>query len=312
MLLSILMPVYNVEHYLDQAIQSVLDLNIDYEIIIINDGSTDNSATILEKYQNISYIRIYHQENQGIAQTRNKLLSLATAKYIHFFDSDDSLNRINYQKIITNLDHDIHVFDYQIYYLNHQKLTGKINKLTNQSTDSITFLLKTIQKNNLPLFLWNMIFKRELITKFKFSNHYFEDLHFIYQILLNKDLSLKYHDLLVINYSRQRKNQITETYSYQNIYDRIIISTQLFQIINSTNYPINIKYQLKARVATLFYSAYILAYLHPKLNNLIIKNQDIFNYHNQFYLYLINILRKLNYQKSQKLLYQLCKIFKIL
>jgi glycosyltransferase involved in cell wall biosynthesis len=90
-LVSIIIPVYNVEQYLEECLDSILNQTYkNYEIIAINDGSTDNSAKILEKYkQKYEEIIVYHQENAGISVARNKGLKLAKGKYIYFLDSDD-------------------------------------------------------------------------------------------------------------------------------------------------------------------------------------------------------------------------------
>lgn len=90
-LVSVIIPVYNVEKYLKECIDSVINQEYkNIEIIIINDGSTDNSIYILNDYQ-LKYrnIRIVTQENSGLSATRNKGIELATGKYIYFLDSDD-------------------------------------------------------------------------------------------------------------------------------------------------------------------------------------------------------------------------------
>lgn len=82
--LSILIPAYNVESYIEECVNSVLDLDTNYEIIIINDGSTDNTLKILNKYKKYEYIKIINQKNMGISRTRNNLLKEAKGKYIFF------------------------------------------------------------------------------------------------------------------------------------------------------------------------------------------------------------------------------------
>lgn len=91
--LSVVVPVYNVAAYLDEALDSVENQTYkDLEIICVNDGSTDNSLEILEKHaQKDSRIKIITQENQGLAGARNTGLRAAKGQYIHFFDSDDVL-----------------------------------------------------------------------------------------------------------------------------------------------------------------------------------------------------------------------------
>ena len=91
---SIIIPVFNVEPYLDQTLQSLIDQSLkDIEIIAVNDGSTDGSEAILKKYQNIdSRVSYYNQENQGQSAARNKALRHAEGKYIYFMDADDVLD----------------------------------------------------------------------------------------------------------------------------------------------------------------------------------------------------------------------------
>ena len=90
--LSIAMPVYNVEQYLAQSINSVLNTNwggYTYELIIVNDGSTDNSRNVLEKYENLMNVVILNQENGGLVAAREAGLKVAQGKYVTFLDSDD-------------------------------------------------------------------------------------------------------------------------------------------------------------------------------------------------------------------------------
>ena len=101
--LSILIPAYNVENYIEECINSILNLNIDYEIIIINDGSTDKTLKKIQKYKKYNYIKIISQENMGISKTRNNLLKSATGKYIFFLDADDYINKENFIKLLNNL-----------------------------------------------------------------------------------------------------------------------------------------------------------------------------------------------------------------
>lgn len=91
---SIIMPVYNTESYVSQAVESIIEQTLsEIEIIIINDGSTDNSLQILQKYaQEDSRIQLYSQENSGQSIARNKGVTYATGQYLYFMDSDDLLD----------------------------------------------------------------------------------------------------------------------------------------------------------------------------------------------------------------------------
>ena len=93
MKLSIIIPVYNVEKHISRCLDSLINQDIDkseYEVIIISDGSKDNSIPIAERYCKLHVnFSIYHQENQGVGAARNKGLSLAKGDYIYFLDPDD-------------------------------------------------------------------------------------------------------------------------------------------------------------------------------------------------------------------------------
>lgn len=94
-LLSVIIPLYNVELYIEDAIQSLLEQKFDdFEIIVVNDGSTDGSARVVEEImESENRIRLYHQDNQGLAATRNRGLDMADGKYIYFLDADDMLKQ---------------------------------------------------------------------------------------------------------------------------------------------------------------------------------------------------------------------------
>ena len=94
MKVSVILPVYNVEPYLDEALTSLTSQTLDdIEIIAVNDGSTDNSEAILKKYQQQdSRVSYYNQPNQGQSAARNHALKHATGEYIYFMDSDDRVD----------------------------------------------------------------------------------------------------------------------------------------------------------------------------------------------------------------------------
>ena len=92
MKLSIVIPVYNVEKYVSECLDSCLEQNVDitdYEIIIVNDGSTDNSANLINLYAKQSNIIIINQENLGLSAARNAGIKIAKGEYIWIVDSDD-------------------------------------------------------------------------------------------------------------------------------------------------------------------------------------------------------------------------------
>jgi len=93
--ISVILPVYNVEKYLRKCIDSILNqTHINYELIIIDDGSTNNSGNIYDEYKlKDNRIQVIHQNNQGLSVARNVGIDLAKGKYITFIDSDDYIDK---------------------------------------------------------------------------------------------------------------------------------------------------------------------------------------------------------------------------
>lgn len=93
LVLSVIIPVYNAQKYIVDCLESVLQqqVSFDYEVILVNDGSTDSTASVLEKYENHERVRILHQENRGASAARNKGIACSKGEYLCFVDSDDEL-----------------------------------------------------------------------------------------------------------------------------------------------------------------------------------------------------------------------------
>lgn len=115
-LISVIIPVYNVEKYLKECINSVLSQTYEnYEIILVDDGSTDSSVKICDEYaEGYQHITVIHKENSGPSKTRNVGLEAAKGEYIYFLDSDDYLVAEAFEKLIKTVtaeDADVVFFD---------------------------------------------------------------------------------------------------------------------------------------------------------------------------------------------------------
>ena len=99
---SVIVPVYNVEKYIDKCLESLVNQTLkDIEIIIVNDGSTDNSIKIVEEYKEKYKNKIIYleKENGGLSDARNYGIQYAKGEYIAFLDSDDYVDRKMYEKL---------------------------------------------------------------------------------------------------------------------------------------------------------------------------------------------------------------------
>ena len=103
--ISVIIPVYNVEKYLDKCIMSVINQSYkNLEIIIVDDGSTDNSRVLCDKYAKIdNRIKVFHKKNGGLSDARNFGLKHATGEFIAFLDSDDWVDKDLYKILYDNI-----------------------------------------------------------------------------------------------------------------------------------------------------------------------------------------------------------------
>lgn len=180
---SVIVPVYNVEKYLEKCLNSLVNQTLkDIEIIIVNDGTPDNSQTIIDKYQKKypNIIKSYIKENGGLSDARNYGLKKASGKYIAFLDSDDyvttDMYESMYKKAISGN------FDMVVCNLNYI-YDDKIVKAYSNIKDDTTNIKKTML--NIYPAAWNKIFKKDLFNKnieFK-KGVWFEDVEFIYRLL---------------------------------------------------------------------------------------------------------------------------------
>lgn len=160
--ISVIIPVYNAEQYIEECLNSILNQTIvkDIEIIAVNDGSKDNSLNILkrisEKHDNV---KVISQENQGAISARIKGYEKATGNYIGFVDNDDFIERDMYEKLynkaITN-DADIVICNYKFY----PKKPKNKNKWFREFKGKVDY--EFVNENNL---LWNKIVRKEYLER---------------------------------------------------------------------------------------------------------------------------------------------------
>ena len=184
--LSIVIPVYNAEKYINECIDSILrnsqkSLN-QTEIIIVNDGSTDHTLDKLKKYKKYKNIHIYTTKNQGVSAARNHGIKLAKGNWITFIDADDKVTEGFIDEHINKLK-------------DNTLLKTKI--LTNESTDSIKKnnttsiqkLLSKIKNGEMLAFIFSYFYKKDIIKHIHFNEsiHFMEDSLFLIEYLKKTD-----------------------------------------------------------------------------------------------------------------------------
>ena len=229
--ISVIIPVYNSEKYLKECIDSILAQTYkNYEIIIINDGSTDNSKYICEQYEKShNNVKLYSIENHGVSYARNLGISKANGEFIYFMDSDDILFSKCFEifdklKIDNN---SLYCFKWMDYYKNtipEFNSNYDVEKFTN--TKELILL-----DDNISSFLWNKIYQKNILIdnnlRFDENIHYCEDKIFNLQYV-------KYVNTIIYNPNlfylyRVRKNSVTGKY----------ISEKNLSVFNVCEYIIN-------------------------------------------------------------------------
>lgn len=183
--LSIIVPVYNVEKYLKKCLTSLVNqtLNKDcYEIIVVNDGSPDNSQNIIDQFVNdYSNVISLFKENGGLSDARNYGLDSAKGKYVAFVDSDDYVDVSMYETMLKKAqagNFDMVVCDFKEIYENYEAQgTSRVKKDLNNKNDVRQAMIDFYPS------AWNKIYKKELFDKVRFKKGvWFEDVECIYRL----------------------------------------------------------------------------------------------------------------------------------
>lgn len=170
--LTIVTPVYNAEPYLDDCIKSVIAQNTDkIELILVNDGSIDSSASICEEYASkYSFIKYINQANLGPSAARNRGIEAATGDYITFLDADDMLASNYYSTVISSIKgRDLLFFSHKELHADGYELIYRLPEITVESRESVASSLLDLKLNPLKIefcnFTWNKCFIRDIIVK---------------------------------------------------------------------------------------------------------------------------------------------------
>jgi glycosyltransferase involved in cell wall biosynthesis len=174
--ISVIVPVYNVEKYLSECLDSILNQTFsDIEVICVNDGSKDNSRNILEEYkQKDSRIKIVDKENGGLSSARNAGMKVATGEFLSFIDSDDWVDKTMLEKLynnITTLNTDIAICGVYQYDETNQKLLDEDKYFTlgyfDKSFDNRAFSYEDTTSfiMDVCVMAWNKLYRRSLIDE---------------------------------------------------------------------------------------------------------------------------------------------------
>ena len=217
MKVSVIIPVYNVEKYLSRCLESVINQTYkNIEIILVNDGSTDNSVQIIGQYKD-SRIKVINKVNGGLSSARNAGLKICTGDYITFVDSDDwiELDMVEFMmKQVCNTSCEIVVIKEIITY-GENIILANPGKITNQLFSN-NECMSQLCSTRIPSFTWGKLYKKELWDNIFFPEGYnYEDIATSYQIF-NKCKLLVVSSYIGYNYY-MREDSIVHTKNIKEV-----------------------------------------------------------------------------------------------
>lgn len=234
---SVIVPAYNEEKYLERCLETVVNQTLkELEIILVDDGSSDETYNICEKYyeEYPEKVVVIHKENEGLGPARNSGISIAQGRYIGFVDADDWIDVNMYKsmyEIAEKNKSDVVVCDVRKYFVSQNKEVVEVSLSEESGQIDIG---KYIKDGLNPAYSWNKLYRREIWEEYKFKNMVYEDLDIVLTILSNcKTVS---YIQKPFNTYYKRANSITTSYTNIRLMD-------IIQAYRDAVYNVNEKYQ---------------------------------------------------------------------
>lgn len=242
MKLSIVIPVYNTEKYLEKCLASCVSQEVeraDYEIVVVDDGTKDNAMEIARRFQeNYSNIKIFSQENAGLSAARNMGLSHCTGDYVWFVDSDDYIDNVSLPLIFNKIEENPDIICLQA---KRSDETAPRNRFYDSVKNGYDVLLHSFDDWDrcVPYFIFNRQFLDNHKLKF-YVGIFHEDDEFTPRALVFAE------KVSVINrplyyYWVKTENTITKTVNPKKSYDNIIVAESLNNFKENNPMPANVK-----------------------------------------------------------------------
>lgn len=259
MFLSLVIPIYKVERYISICLNSILPQisRDDVELILIDDGTPDNSALIAEKLiKNFRNAYLYHQTNQGLSCARNNGLSKAKGDYVWFIDSDDSIKKCipGIMKTLKKENPDLLQLNYQKTFEDGRNPIPGISKLQGKSSGK-----EVISKGYLPAPAQFTIYKRDFLLKNSLSfipGIFHEDSEFKPRATYLAN-SIYIYPPIVYNYLQRESGSIMSSFKYKNAHDIILGINSLLDFsekyINESDCKIGLRRIIGMNFNTLIY-----------------------------------------------------------
>ena len=233
-LISIIIPVYKVEKYLEKCIESVLKQTYtNLQIILVDDGSPDNCGKICDEYaKKDSRIEVIHKANGGLSDARNVGISKAKGRYIGFVDSDDYIKENMYEillNLIKKYDADVSICNLYDVIDGNEYIRNKENGIREYSR--LDILKEVLLDKNIQSYAWNKLYKKELFDEIKYPiGKKYEDIGTTFYIFekCNKIVVTSEPEYYYLKRSDSLVNNVTES----TVFDYMELILQRYLYIN--------------------------------------------------------------------------------
>lgn len=260
MKISVVVPIYNVENYLSICIESLLNQRFsDYEIILVNDGSTDKSGEIAKSYADkYEQIRMVTIENSGLSEARNVGLKYANGIYVAFVDSDDYVEDTYLRDLydVVNL-RKLDIAICSFYRLSNNKKVLEDIKLDSQKVYSNIEILRNVLMGKVQCYAWNKIYKRSLFTdnNIKYPpGKLYEDIETFVRLVINSKkigflkkglYNYRIRNGSIVNKEKNKKAILDMNYAIEKV-NKVICENELEKKVEDELVSFNIMYTLSS------------------------------------------------------------------
>ena len=244
-MVSVIVPVYNVEKYIGECLESLANQTYkDLQIIIVNDGSTDRSMSIINQYLNkFSNIEIITQRNMGVAEARNNGLKKANGEYTLFIDPDDFMDKRMIEVMCNSAnenDSDVVLCGYYLYYSGKNLKIKNEHKLDSNKVYDSNYILDKMLKHEIQGQLWNKLFKTEFLIANNFNlekGRAIEDVFPVFKLISKANKITYINELLY--YYRQNESSIIHVKSVKIMDDYYYAMSNILKYVEENNIPSN-------------------------------------------------------------------------
>ena len=257
-MISIIVPVYNVETYLEECLDSIQNQSYtDLEVILVNDGSTDGSQAICEHYcQTDKRFRLMNQTNQGLSAARNKGVEISTGEYIVFVDSDDSIKTNYLEKLMQYMAEDVDIVECIFTVKKMEFLNENIETTTIIFEGDSNEAVKFFPNHTLNVNAVTKLYRREIVEAVPYIDGViFEDVYCGIGMLkyIRKIIKIDYKGY----YYRQRQASIMHrTFTPKNL-DIFTVSDKLLEMYSDREELLPYIASFLVHLATMHYQDYI-------------------------------------------------------